>query len=91
MDTGKLLVQRVEGKLPALTKEEFKKYNILTVHLTIVMNALVFMHKCRHFPNSFPVSIIRLIDLQTVQRNESDAKFHQNFSVKLTTTTTNKL
>ena len=50
-----------EGKLPAHTKEEFKKYNILTVHGTIVMNALVFMYKCRHFPNSLPVSICNLI------------------------------
>ena len=50
-----------EGKLPAHTKEEFKKYNILTVHGTIVMNALVFMFKCRLFPSSLPVSICNLI------------------------------
>ena len=31
-----------EGKLAAHIKEEFKKYNVLTVHGTIVMNVLVF-------------------------------------------------
>ena len=50
-----------DGKLPAHTKEKFKEYNILTVHGIIVTNALIFMHKLHHFPNSLPVSIRNLI------------------------------
>ena len=39
-----------EGKIPTHTKESFYKYNILTIHGIIVENAIISMHKIKHFP-----------------------------------------
>ena len=39
------------------TKQSFMEYNLLTVHGIIIKNALVFMHKIRHFPKLLPQSI----------------------------------
>ena len=39
------------------TKPYFKRFNILTVHGVIVINALCFLHKTRHFPRALPESI----------------------------------
>ena len=52
-----------EGTLLAHTKEEFKKQNILSPHSSWdhCHECPVFMYKCRHFPNSLPVSICNLI------------------------------
>ena len=46
-----------EGKIPTHTKESFYKYNILTIHGIIIKNALIFMHKIKHFPELLPKSI----------------------------------
>ena len=42
----------IQRKCFKRVKEKFKEYNILTVHGIIVTNALIFMHKFHHFPNS---------------------------------------
>ena len=42
-----------EGEMPAHTKPFFAKYNILSVHNIIVINALLFMHK----PEALPAAI----------------------------------
>ena len=39
------------------TKPYFKRFNILTVHGVIVLNALFLLHKARHFPRALPESI----------------------------------
>ena len=41
---------RSDGTLLGQTKSYFAKYDILTIQNVIVLNALVFMHKARHFP-----------------------------------------
>ena len=46
-----------DGEPPAHTKASFKTYDILTIHSIIVKNALIFMHKIRHFPNMLPISV----------------------------------
>ena len=51
----------VDGTLPSHTKSNFTEHNILTVHGIIVKNALTFMHKSDHFPNSLPLSIRSII------------------------------
>ena len=43
---------RSDGTLPGHTKSYFAKYDILTIPSVIVLNALVFLHKARHFPRS---------------------------------------
>ena len=48
---------RSDGTLPGHTKSYFTKYDILTIHNVIVANALVFMHKVRHFPLELPLSV----------------------------------
>ncbi len=45
------------GVLPGHTKVFFKEYNILTVQGVITLNALLFIHKVRHFPLSLPKSL----------------------------------
>ena len=50
---------RSDGTLPGHTKSYFAKYDIFTIHNVIVLNALVFMHKARHFPLDFPRSVIK--------------------------------
>ena len=49
------------GELPSHTKRSFEEYNILTIHGIIIKNALLFMHKKRHFPRQLPPSIIETI------------------------------
>ena len=46
-----------DGKMPAHTKTSFHEYGILSVHGIITKNALIFMHKIRHFPSLLPPSI----------------------------------
>ena len=48
---------RLDGTLPGHTKAYFSKYDILTVHSVIVLNALIFIHKIKHFPLALPRSI----------------------------------
>ena len=48
---------RSDGTLPGHTKSYFAKYDILTIQTVIVLNALVFMHKARHFPLDLPRSV----------------------------------
>ena len=52
---------RSDGTLPGHTKSYFTKYDILTIHNVIVTNALVFMHKVRHFPLELPQSVRKTI------------------------------
>ena len=46
-----------DGTLPGHTKSYFAKYDILTIQNVIVLNALLFMHKARHFPLDLPRSV----------------------------------
>ena len=46
-----------DGELPGHTKPYFTQFKILTVHGIIALNALTFMHKAKHFPNSLPSSL----------------------------------
>ena len=46
-----------DGALPTPTKPLFDKYKILTIHNIIVTNALLLMHRVRHFPDSLPQSV----------------------------------
>ena len=50
-----------DGKMPDHTKPFFAKHNILTVQGVIVLNALLFLHKVRHFPRSLPMSLTNTI------------------------------
>ena len=50
-----------DGIMPDHTKSFFSRYSILTVQSVIVLNALLFMHKVKHFPRSLPVSITNII------------------------------
>ena len=50
-----------DGQLPTSTKSSFRDYKILTVHSIIVKNAISFMHRTKHFPNSYPPSITQII------------------------------
>ena len=52
---------RSDGTLPGHTKSYFTKYGILTIHNVIILNALVFMHKVRHFPLELPRSVRKTI------------------------------
>ena len=49
-----------DGQLPSHTRDRFKEYNILTVHGIIVKNALILMHRIKHFPSTVPISIRNL-------------------------------
>ena len=49
------------GDIPGHTKSYFTEYNILTVHSTIVLNALVFMEKVHKYPSLLPLTIFRTI------------------------------
>ena len=49
-----------DGQLPAHTRGSFKEYGVLTVHGVIVKNALLLMHKIKHFPQTVPKSIKNL-------------------------------
>ena len=46
-----------DGNLPTHTKASFKEFGILTIHGIIAKNALIFMHKIKHFPTTIPKSI----------------------------------
>ena len=46
-----------DGVTAGHTKTFFNEYSILTVHGVIVVNALIFMHKKRHFPLALPQSV----------------------------------
>ena len=46
-----------DGELPGHTKASFEEYKILTIHGLIAKNALIFMHKIRHFPTLLPSSV----------------------------------
>ena len=50
-----------DGKLPTHTKMYFLEHGILSIHGIIVKNALLFMHKVKHFPKSLPESILLTI------------------------------
>ena len=50
-----------EGILPSHTKSYFNEYRILTIHGIIAANALTFIHKVRHFPNSLPGPLCKCI------------------------------
>ena len=52
---------RSDGTPPGHTKSYFTKYDIITIHNVIVTNALVFMHKVRHFPLELPQSVRKTI------------------------------
>ena len=46
-----------DGVTAGHTKSFFNDFGILTVHGVIVVNALIFVHKIRHFPLSLPQSV----------------------------------
>ena len=49
-----------DGQLPSHTKSSFYNNCILTVQGLIVKNALILMHKAKHFPLSLPYSVINM-------------------------------
>ena len=46
-----------DGKIPGHTKAAFSEYQILTIHNLIALNAFMFIHKVRNFPNLLPLSM----------------------------------
>ena len=50
-----------DGNVPEHTKPAFNKSGVLTVQGVIVKNALLFMHKVKHFPHILPQSIVDTI------------------------------
>ena len=46
-----------KGILPGHTKSAFSEFKILTIHNIIALNALLLLHKARHFPSLIPSSI----------------------------------
>ena len=46
-----------DGKTPGHTKAAFSEYQILTIHNLIALNAFMFIHKVRTFPNLLPLSM----------------------------------
>ena len=56
-----LLTIDIDLTLPGHTKSYFVKYDILTIQNVIVLNALVFMHKARHFPLDLPRSVRKTV------------------------------
>ena len=46
-----------DGKTPGHTKAAFSEYQILTIHNLIALNAFMFIHKVRNFPNLLPLSM----------------------------------
>ena len=50
-----------DGKNPCHTKPAFTQYNILTVHMVILKNIVIYMHKRHKFPQLLPPSILDII------------------------------
>ena len=49
----------------------FKEYKILTVQGVIALNALLFIHKVRHFPRSLPKSLLETIPANAPMPNST--------------------
>ena len=64
----------IDLTVPVHTKSYFAKYDILTKQNEIVLNALIFMHKARHFPLDLPGPT-----------HESSSEWLQNLSYHLYT------
>ena len=52
---------RSDGTLPGHTKSYFAQYDILTIQNVIVLNALIFMHKAKHFQLDLPRSVRKTV------------------------------
>ena len=79
---------RSDGTLPGHTKSHFAKYDILTIQNVIVLNALVFVHKTRHFPLDLPRSVRKTIAENSPlpgATHESSNEWLQNLSYYLYT------
>ena len=79
---------RSDGTLPGHTKSHFAKYDILTIQNVIVLNALVFVHKTRHFPLDLPRSVRKTIAENSPlpgATHESSNEWLQNLSSYLYT------
>ena len=79
---------RSDGTLPGHTKSYFAKYDILTIQNVIVLNALVFVHKTRHFPLDLPRSVRKTIAENSPlpgATHESSNEWLQNLSYYLYT------
>ena len=79
---------RSDGTLPGHTKSYFAKYDILTIQNVIVLNALVFMHKVRHFPLDLPRSVRKTVAGNSPlpgATQESSNDWLQNYSYHLYT------
>ena len=66
----------------------FAKYDILTIQNVIVLNALVFVHKTRHFPLDLPRSVRKTIAENSPlpgATHESSNEWLQNLSYYLYT------
>ena len=57
---GYVNYQYKDGVQPSHTKSSFHNNCILTVHGLIVKNALILMHKVKHFPRSLPNSVLNM-------------------------------
>ena len=80
---------RSDSTLPGHTKSYFAKYDILTIQNVIVLNALVFMHKARHFPLDLLLSVRRTVAENSPlpgATHESSNKWLQNISSFFTKT-----
>ena len=74
--------------LPGYTKSYFAKYYLLTIQNVIVLNALVFMHKARHFPLDLPRSLRKSVAENSPlpgATHESSNEWLQNLSYHLYT------
>ena len=70
-----------DGVLPTHTKSSFKDLKILTVFNLISVNATVFMHRARRFPESLPTSVRSIIDSSAPSGGDEDA-YSQSWSSK---------
>ena len=70
-----------DGVLPTHTKSSFKDLKILTVFNLISVNATVFMHRARQFPESLPTSVRSIIDSSAPSDGDEDA-YSQSWSSK---------
>jgi len=57
------------GKLPTHTKQFFHDFGVLTIHNIIFKNALLLLHKKRHFHNSLPPPIRQIFPDNTPDFN----------------------
>ena len=79
---------RSDGTLSGHTKSYFAKYDIFTIQNVIVLNALVCMHKARHFLLDLPRPVRKTVAENSLLQgatHESSNEWLQNLSYYLYT------